>query len=213
MNKQLISEIANEIVNQTIYENYKFYLILLNLVIITSAVSFFAGSYLKRRGENYATKQDFEDILSQVKKTTTATEEIRTKIVAEHSQEEDKRKTTRDKLEKIFHATYNLELWLEQTRSQSLDGAVFHINSSPLAEIELLQCLYFPECSEELNALDRATHSMIEWLLEINQLAFDAKNKGDYSGVNTAKFPDLHKPVRSAILDFRAGLIAKYANN
>lgn len=162
MNKQLISDIANEIVNQTILENYKFYLVLICLVLVTSAFSLFVGSYLRKRGENYATKQDFEDILTQVKQTTTATEEIKSTINSQHSQEEDKRKTTRDKLEEIFHATYSLELWLEQTRSQALAGTAFDINSSPLAKIELLQCLYFPKCKSELEALTSATISMIE---------------------------------------------------
>jgi hypothetical protein len=37
----------------------------------------FLGSYLKKRGENLATKEDFNDLLRQAKESTQATEEIR----------------------------------------------------------------------------------------------------------------------------------------
>ena len=40
----------------------------------------FLKSYLKKKGENFATKEDFEEILNQVKKTTEVTEEIKNEL-------------------------------------------------------------------------------------------------------------------------------------
>ena len=45
-----------------------------------AALSAYFGAYFKKRGENYATKRDFNDLLDQVKKTNQATEEIKTSI-------------------------------------------------------------------------------------------------------------------------------------
>jgi len=46
-------------------------------VIILTFVGSFLGSYFKRKGENLATKEDYESLLEQVKETTSATENIK----------------------------------------------------------------------------------------------------------------------------------------
>jgi hypothetical protein len=43
-------------------------------------LSGYLGAYFKRRGENFATKQDFEMLLAQTTQTAQATEEIRGKV-------------------------------------------------------------------------------------------------------------------------------------
>jgi hypothetical protein len=42
-----------------------------------SLLGAFLGAYVKRKGEHLATKEDFEDLLTQVRKTTQATEQIK----------------------------------------------------------------------------------------------------------------------------------------
>jgi len=67
------------------------------LAVIT-LIGAFVGAYIKKRGENYATKQDFQDILQQVKETTKATEEIKAAISEE---QQSKRWEREDKVR--FH--------------------------------------------------------------------------------------------------------------
>lgn len=43
----------------------------------------YLASYMKKKGENYATKEDAADILTQIKVTTQATKEIESKISSE----------------------------------------------------------------------------------------------------------------------------------
>ena len=43
----------------------------------------FGGAYLKRRGENYATKQDFDALLEQTRATAKATEQIKNELSSE----------------------------------------------------------------------------------------------------------------------------------
>lgn len=66
--------LAMEIVNQTIWGNYKFYFLVFAISLVSSAIVAFGAPYLKRRGENFATKADFSEILRQLKETTTLAE-------------------------------------------------------------------------------------------------------------------------------------------
>ena len=50
------------------------------ILAVVTLIAGFSGAYLKKRGENYATKQDFEDILKRVKETTKVTEEVKAAI-------------------------------------------------------------------------------------------------------------------------------------
>src|SRR6185369_9488349 len=68
-------------------------------VLMIAGISGYLGGYLKayfeKKGQNLATKEDFNEILSQLKQTTTVTEEIKTKIAAQATratQEDQERK-------------------------------------------------------------------------------------------------------------------------
>jgi hypothetical protein len=50
-----------------------FYIVAFGLSLLGA----FLGSYIKRKGEHLATKEEFDDLLTQVRKTTQATEQIR----------------------------------------------------------------------------------------------------------------------------------------
>src|SRR5437763_10539782 len=50
------------------------------LALGAAGIGAFAGAYLKRRGENLATKEDFDVLLQQLKAQTKATEEIKADV-------------------------------------------------------------------------------------------------------------------------------------
>ena len=59
--------------------------VVLVIAIFGAALGAGFGSYLKRKGENYATKEDFADLLGQVRATTKATEEMKLPFAKELS--------------------------------------------------------------------------------------------------------------------------------
>ena len=65
------------IINRALEEGLTFPWWLYLSAIIATFVGGFMGAYLKRKGENLATKEDYDSLLEQVKKTTTATESIK----------------------------------------------------------------------------------------------------------------------------------------
>jgi len=76
MDTELIMQIANEIVTEKILHNWEFYVIIFVLFFLSS----FVRSYLTGRGKQYARKSDIDAILDELKKTTRATEEIKSNI-------------------------------------------------------------------------------------------------------------------------------------
>ena len=50
------------------------------LALASAGIGAFVGAYLKRRGENLATREDFDDLLQQIKAQTKATEEIKAEV-------------------------------------------------------------------------------------------------------------------------------------
>lgn len=47
------------------------------LIAVASAAGAFAGAYLRKRGENYATKQDFDELKERLRETTAVAEQVR----------------------------------------------------------------------------------------------------------------------------------------
>jgi len=55
-------------------------LLKLLIVAVVAGASGYLGSYLNKKGENLATREDIDDLVKQVKAVTTATKEIEAKI-------------------------------------------------------------------------------------------------------------------------------------
>ncbi|MEH6343464.1 MAG: hypothetical protein V7785_00130 [Bermanella sp.] len=88
-------------------------LILSLSVVMLSFIGSFLASYMKKKGLNYATKDDFESLLEQTKKTTEETENIKHEIAqlnwAGQRQWQLKEKYYESILENIFKLKITLE--------------------------------------------------------------------------------------------------------
>ncbi len=76
MSQIQIEQIINDIIAGEIQ---KVIWILILFCIFAGVASFF-GAYFRRKGENHATKEDFNNITNQLKETTKTTEEIKKEI-------------------------------------------------------------------------------------------------------------------------------------
>jgi hypothetical protein len=208
----LARAVASEIVNQTIWQNYKFYLLVIATSLVSSALVAFCLSYLKRRGENLATKADFNEILRQLKQATTLTESIKSDMKAKLEEEHSVRALTREKMEALMVQTFDLELWLERARSQALEGNVPDVNVTPMAKIEMYQAIYFRELENEVGILSIAVNAMLPWIMQLAQEGISAKTDHKVPNFELGKFVELQVPIRAALSALRKGLIKKYAS-
>jgi len=209
LDHELIKTIANEIVNQAILSNYRTYLLITAISLITGSLTAFLYSYFKKRGENFATKTDFNEILSQLRETTKSTEEIKSKINAKFLDEHKLKILVREKLEQIISETFELELWLERARSQALHCELPDTNASPISKIEMYQSIYFKDVEKELTALCNSYYPMVNFILEVAEKAIKGKlpNLDDYKN----NFTELQSPLLNNLNGFRKSLIEKYA--
>lgn len=173
MSEALIREIAQQIFHEQILLNWKFYLIFMLLILVASCGSAFVASYFKKRGETYATKADFDELLNQLKQTTKSTEEI--KIAVSHADWITKEWKTlrRIKLEELMATIYELSQWLSHEHDERLFNGVKNKEISPLWKAKTISDLYFPELSSAMLLLSSTLLAFQSWSID-----FQAKNHG-----------------------------------
>lgn len=78
MDKETIQQIAAEIVARLPFGDRYWLFLAINAIVMALAAGFAAwvGSFLKTKGQNFATKRDFDDLLKQLKANTEAVETI-----------------------------------------------------------------------------------------------------------------------------------------
>lgn len=205
-------EIAQATIDGTIWGNWAFYVVAFGGSFIASSIGAYLGSYLKKRGENLATKADFQEVLRQLRESTRASEGIRAEIESQYGEAAALRGVVRDRLEVIVAATFDLELWLEQKQSQSIEGKVFDLNESPISRIEALQSIHFPELHAECLRLRAALNAHSQWMLRVTREALQSIAQMRVAG-GQLHIPELAnqgrytRPTRDALVTFRARLI------
>jgi hypothetical protein len=107
--------------------------VLLVLAIIGAALGASLGSYLKRKGENYATKEDFAELLGQVRASTKAAEEARLPFAKELASFTESIRTTLTKDLETHRAT------LQLASAKDLASFTEAVRASVSAELETLK--------------------------------------------------------------------------
>ncbi len=72
------------------------------LFILTAFFSAFLGAYAKTKGKNFATKEDFNELITQIEKQTSVVKKIEEQIVHDYLEKRERLKTRREKLEQIY---------------------------------------------------------------------------------------------------------------
>ncbi|HAS6217711.1 TPA: hypothetical protein I7172_22960 [Vibrio vulnificus] len=205
MDKELITTIAKDIVNETIFDNYHMYMLVIAISVLSAILSSLFTSYFKKRGEHLATKADLEDIVAHLEATTLAAEKIKADIAKDLQEKLDQKVILREKLETIFSQTFELEQWLEKSRTEAFKKNVPNVNESPLYKLEMYQAIYFPNVNNELIDLNNSYYPMLHFILSI------ATGKTDISKSTVEEFTEVNDPLFKSLKNFRAALLDKYS--
>jgi hypothetical protein len=149
MNETILRELAERIAHEQFLSQWKIYLLMLALAFVGGALASYLDSYFKKRGENLATKADFNDLLNQLKVNTIATEEIKSKVSHTDWATREHRTIRRTKLEELLQRLHELAEW-QDTQRLLVFGDEMSALSSPSTKVELLYILYFPELRIEI---------------------------------------------------------------
>lgn len=103
--------------------------------------------------------------------------------------------------------TFDLEAWLDQTRSRAIDGESA-LGASPMSKISALRDIYFPEVEAEYVELQQAYFEYYKLLLRIQQARINGGN--DFQGVRDelAGFEVVYAPFSTSLGRFRGRVIA-----
>lgn len=149
MAPEQIESLAQAIANRQLLQLGMPFLLGLLITGLLAAGAAFLGSYLQERGKNYATKQDFEELLKQLRQTTEATAEIKTQIEHADWLKREAMSLRRQKAETLILSTYEARDYLQSASKEVLFGRRQEVDYSPGSKASMLISLYFSELTRE----------------------------------------------------------------
>lgn len=159
----ILLEAIKEVIDGAILKNWLFYFLIAAVSLLSGVAGNFIGSYARKRGENLATKADFDAILSQLTVTTKATEDIRTSIQHSDWLSREWKVIRRTKLEELLDSAYACEDWLTIVKNKWLFHRDIEEGTNPADKVKRLAALYFPELRLQAENLASAQNGACSW--------------------------------------------------
>lgn len=198
MQPDLIREIADAIVRDQLFSNWRFYAVLLGIGIIGGAVGNWIAPYVKKRAETSALKADMDEVLRQLRETTRTTEQIRVAVNQADWAHREWRTVRRVKLEELLSTAYSLDQWLTSQQDRWLHGSELKADSAPLDRLKVIAALYFPELKGEVSAVWMAHQKAFSFIVQVGGGGAVARLTNDVAGYG------------KALADFKAAWVPHY---
>jgi hypothetical protein len=149
MDKETIQQIAQEVVARLPTPGYDWMPLVIQtvLMLLVAGGAAFLGSYFRTRGQNLATKHDFEVLQDQLKANTTSVETIKSQFGQRDWAQREWTNLRRIKLEALLKKMHDCEAYLDRQRSASIRGETAH-ERNVISEFETIADLYFLELRE-----------------------------------------------------------------
>ena len=153
MNDAAIALLANEILKQLIFQNWKIYLLMAAIWLLSFFIQKWILSYVSERGRAAGIAADFKTIIKNLEKTTDISKSIELKLSHEDWIAREYRVIRRTKLEELMLAVYATEAWSEKAITLTHHTEDFDVASSPITKVTMLALLYFPEMHDVCDKL------------------------------------------------------------
>jgi hypothetical protein len=193
MDEATIQKIAAEVVARLPFGDRYWVFLVVNVVVMTlvGALAALGTSYLRTRGQNLATKHDFDELREQLRANTelveTNTESVKTNtelvetIKAEVGQKDwatrERTNLRWIKLELLLEKMYDCDNYLDQHRHRFMDGKGMDPEQRDyLNELNAMGSLYFPELEDEIGRFYLGGKEQISLGLELVQALGSAGN-------------------------------------
>jgi hypothetical protein len=123
-------------------------------------------------------------------------------------QRHEKAKRRADKFEELVAAVYEFDHWLDSMRDRDAFGqGDAQRTASPFAKVQSISSVYFPQFSELIGEIDRATSHYRTWIWNTEQLRRANATARLWDGFNEVSIPYVQK--REALL----GALTKFARD
>jgi hypothetical protein len=165
----IVRDAIDEILRGAILQNWRFYALVAAAALIASLLANAISSYARKRGETFATKADFEEILRQLEASTKATEGIKASVQHADWQSREWKLVRRSKLEELMDSAYAAEHWLVKCRFNNIFQGNNEIGPDPTDKVKRLSALYFPELIVHAAALRAAQLEAVSYSISAGQ--------------------------------------------
>jgi hypothetical protein len=175
-------------------------LTILNLAVIAlvSALTALGVSYFRIRGQNLATKHDFDELSKQLRANTQMIETIKSEVSQRDWAQREWTNLRRQKLEALFDKMHECETYMDRARSAAYGGKTEN-EPDVVNEFHTLATLYFRELRKEASEYYLASKELTVKLLGLAQAVSKA---GDDSAARQRAYDNfnVHWPPERRIL-------------
>jgi hypothetical protein len=150
MDKETIQQIAAEVAARLPFGDRYWLFLLVNagVMAVVGAVAALGTSYFKTRGQNLATKHDFNELLKQQKDTAEAVKTIKSDVGQRVWAQRERTTLRRIKLEALLEKMHECEEYLDRRRDRAQEGMAWTPERDPVSEFDVLAPM-FPELGNE----------------------------------------------------------------
>jgi hypothetical protein len=192
MSESLVREIVDQVLREALLQNWRAYAVLIALLFLTSVAGAFVSTYIRRRAETYATKADLSQLITQLKATTAAAEEVKSAIAHTDWANREWRTLRRVKLEELLTTVHFARHWLDVDLNARFFGEKPNVDPSPTWKLEVLGSLYLPELQVETSTLGLAYSKYNLWMIDVQQALSEAgTDLAKRKAVFAARLPEL----------------------
>jgi hypothetical protein len=177
MDQETIQQIAVQVVAQLPLA----LLMVINVIIaaLVSALTALGVSYFRTRGQNLATKHDFEELKKQLKANTEIVETIKSEVSQRDWAQREWTNLRRGKLEALLEKMHESEAYLDRLRSSCNRGEPLADTRDPTDELDAIGKLYFPELRNAVSDLYQSSKKVAVTALDLGQAINKAGNDPD----------------------------------
>jgi hypothetical protein len=193
-------------------------LMILNVVIaaLVSALTALGVSYFRTRGQNLATKHDFEELLRQLKINTESVETIKSEVSQRDWAQREWTNLRRIKLEALLDKMHECETYLDRVRSAAIRGETER-GPDVINEFDTISTLYFRELKKEADEFYVASKELMITLLDFAQAISKAGNdiaarQSAYADFQVHWPPERHALARNALRNAASTLLERIMN-
>jgi hypothetical protein len=182
MNLATLQKLIADAVNENVFSNWRFYVALICVSIICSVTTAYIQGWGKKKGETAATKEDFKEIMRQLKESTITAKSVELALSQNDWIQREKNAIKRTKLEQLLIAAFAIASWVR--KEAALAGSnENHDRMPPLDEFEMISKLYFPELDNECRTIENTYREAFDYFMEIrifilnNTIEFDREKQ------------------------------------
>lgn len=165
---------VTEIVSRKIAENWLYWL----LFLAASFLAAFAGAYIKRRAENLATRDDFDELKRQLQQTTRLTEEIKSEVSHTEWKARETNSLMRAKLEEFALCISSSDQAFSTFVRKSCGGEFLTSDAPDFDRLRAIATLYFPSFTDVVEAYSVDASGTMIWAMERAIVVSNAKQQG-----------------------------------